>query len=110
MFEDIGRKIRTLAEVLCWIGIISSVIGGIILIAKGASLSDGGAPMVIIGIAVMIIGPLLSWVSSFVLYGFGQLIDNTDAIKKSNKEILGQAYNIAQNVYVTAQSKDEEKE
>ncbi len=31
MFSDIGKKIKILAEVYCWIGIIASVICGIVM-------------------------------------------------------------------------------
>ena len=31
MFNNIGSKIKALAKVICWIGIIASVIGGIVL-------------------------------------------------------------------------------
>lgn len=103
MFENIGKKIKTLAEILCWIGVISSVIGGIVLVAKGASLSDGGTPMIIIGIATIIIGPLLSWISNFVLYGFGEHIDDTKKVTELEKDVLNQTYNIAQSLYASAQ-------
>ena len=33
-----------------------------------------------LGFVVMVIGSLVSWVSSFTLYGFGQLIENTDQL------------------------------
>lgn len=37
------------------------------------------------GVRLLILGPLGAWVSSFVLYGFGKLIDNSDIIVKSIK-------------------------
>lgn len=38
-----------------------------------------------IGLIVLIVGSLLSWASSFIIYGFGQLIENTDIIAGRNK-------------------------
>ena len=73
MFDNIGGKIKTLASVICIIGIIGCCIIGIVLMTKGELL-------VIIGLAVMVLGSLLSWVGSFVLYGFGQLIENSDKL------------------------------
>lgn len=65
MFDNICGKIKTMAQVICVLGIIGSVIGGIVLIS---------VDMVIVGIIVLIGGSLLSWLGSFGLYGFGQLI------------------------------------
>ncbi|MFR5010221.1 MAG: SHOCT domain-containing protein [Acutalibacteraceae bacterium] len=42
------------------------------------------------GLAVIIIGSLLSWVSSFVLYGFGELVVNSAIIAgKEGKIVVG---------------------
>ena len=73
MFDNIGGKIKSLAQVVCWIGIVCSVLYGIILIVADEDLA-------FLGFVVMIIGPLVSWVSSFTLYGFGQLVENTDQL------------------------------
>ena len=75
MFCNIGEKIKALAQIITWIGIIVCVVLGIIIIANDDEL-------VLIGLLVMVLGSLLSWVSSFVLYGFGQLIENSDKIVK----------------------------
>lgn len=71
MFDNIDQKIKALAQVVCWIGIICSVISGIALIASGEGL-------LLVGFIVIILGSLISWVSSFTLYGFGQLIENSE--------------------------------
>lgn len=73
MFANVGSKIKALASFFCWGGIIASVIGGIIVITLDEDL-------VWAGLAVIIIGSLLSWVSSFVLYGFGELVVNSAII------------------------------
>lgn len=73
MFDNIGSKIKSLAQVVCWIGIIASVIGGIIVMA---SHSDAAAT----GLLIIAIGVVGSWVGSFALYGFGQLIENSDTL------------------------------
>ncbi len=43
--------------------------------------------LMITGLLVIVIGSILSWLGSLVLYGFGQLVDNSDIIRKqlSNK-------------------------
>ena len=119
MFRNIGKKIKTLAKVLCWIGIIGGVVSGLSLIAIGASgiginVNNGtsynfvtGTGVIIVGIVLLIVLPLLAWVSSFMLYGFGDMVDNVAELKQSNEEMLNRVSNIAQNVYYSAQNKQQ---
>lgn len=79
MFDNIGKKIKILAYVLTWVGIIASVITGI------AMMNSFDSTVRTIGLIVLIVGSLLSWASSFIIYGFGQLIENTDIIAGRNK-------------------------
>ena len=79
MFDNIGGKIKALAQVVTWIGIIASIISGIAII----SIDD---EMIFVGLMVMIFGALSSWASSFVLYGFGQLVENSDKLVKMAKK------------------------
>ena len=93
MFNNIGRKIKTLAKVLCWLGIIASVISGIAMVLTGVAFNSasvvrgysatvdaelGGAAAVVGGIVMMVVGSLVSWIGSFCMYGFGQLVENSD--------------------------------
>lgn len=83
MFDNVGSKIKALASFFCWGGIIASIIGGIILIGLDEDL-------IFAGIAVIVIGSLLSWISSFVLYGFGELVVNSAIIAgKEGKIVVG---------------------
>ncbi len=81
MFDNIGSKIMKLAKVLCWIGIILSIIYGIIIMAAGNRSYNGGGG-VLAGLLVIVIGCLASWVGSFFAYGFGQLIEDTQEIRR----------------------------
>ena len=94
MFKNIGRKIKGLAAVICWIGIVISVIGGIVLVIAAFSSfkwdsKGAGFGMVLVILAGMLtagIGILFSWLGSFMLYGYGELIDRTTRIEeKLNK-------------------------
>ena len=73
MFDNIGGKIKKVAQIVCWIGIVASVISGIALMATDEDLVGAGF-LVLIG------GPLVSWVGSFMVYGFGQLVENSDIL------------------------------
>ena len=78
MFNNIGKKIKTLAAVICWIGIIFSIIGFLVMLIYGAVEEEG----LFIGLsfAVLVVGGFGSWIGSFFTYGFGQLIENSDKI------------------------------
>lgn len=76
MFKNIGGKIKGLASVIAWLGIIVSVVTGVIYMATAF---DG----VGIGFLILVLGSLVSWISSWLLYGFGELIENTSKIAKN---------------------------
>lgn len=69
MFNKIGEKIKILAIVICIVGIIASLFVGMLFIADNEFL---------LGITTIVVGVLASWVSVFVLYGFGQLVENSE--------------------------------
>ena len=73
MFDNIGGKIKTLAQVVCWIGIIASIIIGFVMMAQDDDT-------IFTGILIMIFGSLGSWLGSFMTYGFGQLVENSDIL------------------------------
>ena len=72
MFSNIGGKIKGLAKWSCWMGIIASLIVGII----ANKLHFG------VRLTLIVVGSLISWLSSLALYGFGELIDE---VKKNNR-------------------------
>ncbi len=74
MFSNIGKKIKTLAGILAWTGIIVSIIIGV------AFCVIGGTVFIIVGPIIMILGSIISWVSAFAIYGYGQMIENTNMI------------------------------
>lgn len=87
MFDNIGGKIKTVAATIAWLGIIGWVIIGSVMIKEA---NDSYYPSVMGawgGWLVIIVGSLSSWVLSFTLYGFGQLIENTDIISAKLESI-----------------------
>ena len=83
MYENIGGKIKTLARVICWIGIVLSIVLGLILLI--ALSTDSPAIRIAVAIPVMILGAVLSWIGSFTLYGYGELIELTAKIERNTK-------------------------
>ncbi len=72
MFTNVGAKIQTVAKVECWLGIILSVVFGFIRMFR----FDVAA--FVSGLLTVVLGSLFSWIGSICLYGFGQLIENSD--------------------------------
>ena len=74
MFDNIGAKIKKLAEII--------TIGGIIVSVLIGTMSGDFR-----GIVIALLGSLGSWISSFVLYGFGELIEKVTAIEKNTRVV-----------------------
>ncbi len=86
MFENIGGKIKVLAKVLCWIGIVLSVIIAISMFDSANDAYGAAEDMYMtMGIVYLILGPLLSWVGSFFAYGFGELVETAIMIEKNTR-------------------------
>ena len=98
MFKNVGRKIKVLAKIFFWIGVVCSVLLGL-GIAFGGSLVNNlvfsssstgftqnipftGPASIITGVVVIIVGFLAAWLESLFVYGFGELIDNTSRIRR----------------------------
>ena len=78
MFNNVGGKIKKIAKIFCWLGIIGSIIGGISMFESFYELS------VLYGFLVMIVGSIISWLNSLLFYAFGELVEDIRAIR--NKE------------------------
>ena len=76
MFSNMGRKIRILSQIVMWAGISFSILGGLALALLGKE-----EQFIVAGIIVAIAGTLVSWILSFLLCGYGELIQaNTDML------------------------------
>lgn len=71
VFHNIGKKMKGLAELVAVFGIILSVFFGLVVMGEISTW---------IGLGITVAGSLLSWISSFLLYGFGELVDKTSEI------------------------------
>ena len=73
MYTNIGKKIKSLAVVICIVFIVLSVLIGLVAMAYDDKLIP-------IALLAVIAAALISWLSSFVLYGFGELVENSAKI------------------------------
>lgn len=97
MYNDIGKKIKYLAILNAVAGTVGSLIGGILIINSAYGMiplfdsSSMGDTISIAGWLVIIGGSILSWISSWLLYGFGELIERT-VHNEENTRKLYQAF------------------
>lgn len=83
MFENISKKIKGLAKVICFIGIALGVISGISIIGSYCADYDKSILAgLLLGVIYALLIGVISWVGSFTLYGYGQHIEDTQAIRK----------------------------
>jgi len=79
MFDNIGDKIKVLAKVMFFLELITALIMGFALMfGEGET---GG-----VGLIVFFVGPIVAWISSALLYGFGELIDKTCDIAENTRK------------------------
>ena len=76
MYTNIGKKIKLLAKIEFYILAALAVIAGIILIAAEDAL---------LGLLVIFGGTFISWVSTWLFYGFGEIIDKLCDIEKNTR-------------------------
>lgn len=80
MYNNIGGKIKGLSIVIAIIEVALAAIVGCILM-----ITDDDMAMV--GIIIITVGGIASWISSWMLYGLGELIEDTHSIAVSNLNI-----------------------
>ena len=76
MYDNIGEKIKGLGKAAFIVEVIVAAIVGIALLASDEDL-------ILTGLLVLLVGPIVAWVSSWLLYGFGELIDRVCEIAKN---------------------------
>ena len=75
MYDNISKKLKDLAKAVFLIGVIVSVIAGI-------SMIDSDDDLIFGGFLVMLLGSVVSWASSWFIYGFGELIEKVTNIER----------------------------
>ena len=75
MWDNIGGKLKGLAKVVCWLGIIGSVVAAIATWTQGSRYVNTFLP----GLLYLLIGGCGSWVSSWTLYGLGLVVEYVES-------------------------------
>ncbi|MBR2370420.1 MAG: hypothetical protein IKA82_00205 [Clostridia bacterium] len=77
MYDNISEKLKALAKAVFLIGVIVSVTVGLFMI------SSDNEDLIPVGLLEMLLGSVASWVSSWFIYGFGELIEKVTNIERS---------------------------
>ena len=75
MFEDAGRKIKGMAEVMFVLLCVFGFLAGCVIMKEGVA-----------GLIIWIVTPIVAWVLSLLLYGFGEIVDAAIAAEKEEAE------------------------
>lgn len=75
MYDNIGSKIKIVAQILFVLGVIGSIIFGFVI-------CFGSEDFNAIGFLYILLGGLISWLSTLLMYGFGELIERVCSIDK----------------------------
>ena len=90
LYQNIGEKIKRWAIVIFIVEAIASVIGAIVIMVSAEDYW-----ILIVGLLVLFVGPLVAWVSSWLIYGFGELLDTCSIVEyyaRNSNETLNAIY------------------
>ena len=79
MYNNVGKTICVLGKILGVIGLLAVIVGLIWTLTVLKSPWYIGIPLIVLG------GGITLLLSSFVFYGFGQLIDDVHNIRNKNE-------------------------
>lgn len=75
LYEDIGSKIKNWAKWIFIVEAVGAILTGLTL------LIDRGLEDAWWALFIIIFGPIVAWVSSWILYAFGELVEDVHAIR-----------------------------
>ena len=95
LYEDIGGKIKNWAKWIFIVEAICSVIAGIVLFTE----AEYDEIYILYGLLAIFVGPFAAWVGSWILYAFGQLVEDVHVIR--HKETYTEKPSIIRSVAPT---------
>jgi len=97
MYENIGQKVKGLAVFLFVVGLIISIVAGIVFIDNGSML---------LGLVCIVIGAIVSWAISCIIYAIG---DTYDELTYSSVKIYDELIALRRDLKVPSHSTEETK-
>ena len=75
MFKNVSGKLKAVAKIYFWVNLLIMEGGGGTLLGFG--IGDDEPLLTVLGIAVIALFPLSTLITSWLLYGFAEIIENT---------------------------------
>ena len=88
MYKNIGKKIKGFAVAIAIILSIVYIILGIVMLLSADSQSAAGNAGIIGGVITILLGPVLAWIGSWFLFGYGELVDKTASVKENTDYLV----------------------
>lgn len=97
VFDNIGGKLKIWARICFAVLVVCSIIGAIVLWCHTESVYQGQYayprykdvhPWVAQGFGVLIGGVLTAWISSAMLYAYGEFVENSATLVSQNSQII----------------------
>lgn len=79
-FGKIGKKIKGFAQVMFWLQAFGCIFAGIYIEVESWHAWEN-----VVGWVLILAGPIVTWISMWFLYGFGELIDKVSDIEKNTR-------------------------
>ena len=79
LYGNVGLKLKNWAMWMFIVETITAIIAGIALMFEDAAF---------VGFIVLICGPIVAFISTWLLYAFGELVEKTAANEENTREIL----------------------
>ena len=90
MFSNPGKKLKSLAKLIFWLAIVLNVLLflGIYVTMVNEAGTDGNILAFIVFVVLgLLIGALIGWLSSILLYAFGEVIEDIHSMRKQINRI-----------------------
>lgn len=87
LFGNIGNTVKAVTKVFFWIEVVLCVFVGFVLISENSYRNPTAGP----GFVFLLAGPLVAWLGSLFLYGFGELIEQS----RRQNQLLSELINIS---------------
>ena len=82
MFNNIGKKLKTIAWVVLIIGFVATVVSVIPMMVDDWIFEEMW-PMVLL---ILLFGPVLSWLASIGVYAFGEVVEKLTKIEENTRK------------------------
>lgn len=87
LYGNIGGKIKGMAKVFFIVESIITILAGVALLISAID-SYNSEERFLLGFFFLALGPVIAWISSWLLYAFGELVEKTRANENNTRQIL----------------------